>query len=190
MQASKAGQASKASLSMTRLAQVGALARPLGAAMLLGLAASAMSGCTAIRDHRGFLVDQPLVDSIEVGVDNKMSVERTLGRPSLASQYGDPVWYYISSDTKQAAFHAPRIAKQMVLRVRFDAKGNVAGVDRAGAEQIARISPDRDFTPTLGKKRSLLEDLFGNIGTVGAGGASGAGGAGGPGGGGRGPNGS
>ena len=184
-------QVTKASLGMTRLAQVGAQARGLRVAVLLGLAASALSGCTAIHDHRGFLVDQPLVDSIAVGVDNKMSVERTLGRPSLASQYGDPVWYYIASDTKQRAFHAPRIDKQMVLRVRFDAKGNVIGVDRAGAEKLARISPERDFTPTLGRKRSLLEDLFGNIGTVGAGGGSGAaGGTGGPGGGGRGPNGS
>ena len=31
-------------------------------------------------------------------------------------------------------------------------------------EQVARIDPDSDETPTLGRERSFLEDLFGNIG--------------------------
>ncbi|NBC37312.1 outer membrane protein assembly factor BamE [Novosphingobium sp. FSY-8] len=158
----------------------------------LGAVALAVSllagGCTSIRDHRGFLVDQALIDSVQVGVDNKQSVERTLGRPTLASQFGDQVWYYIATDTKQMAFRTPRVDKQTILRVRFDPKGNVLSVDRAGAERVAQIVPSKEITPTLGKKRTLLEDLFGNIGTVGAGG--GGAGAGGPSGGGRGPNGS
>jgi hypothetical protein len=29
------------------------------------------------------------------------------------------------------------------------------------------IHPDKDKTPTLGRNRSLLEELFGNIGAVG-----------------------
>jgi outer membrane protein assembly factor BamE (lipoprotein component of BamABCDE complex) len=162
-----------------------------GRAIGLGLMAAAAllaGGCTAMRDHRGFLIDQALVDSVLPGVDNKNSVERTLGRPTLVSQFGDPVWYYIGTDTKQLAFRRPQASSQTILRVRFDAKGNVIAVDKAGTEKIVRLDPDKDLTPTLGRKRTLLEDLFGNIGTVGAGGgpASGGGG-GGPGGG---PNGS
>ena len=34
-------------------------------------------------------------------------------------------------------------------------------------EQVARINPEGDKTPTLGKDRSFLEDLFGNVGRVG-----------------------
>ncbi len=149
----------------------------MGAVLLTG-------GCTAIREHRGFIVDQALVDSVLPGVDNKMSVERTLGRPTLASQFGDPVWYYIGTDTKTLAFRRPQASAQIVLRVTFDAKGNVRSVDKAGTEKIVRLNPDKDLTPTLGRKRTLLEDLFGNIGTVGTGMGGGAGGAGG------GPNGS
>lgn len=148
----------------------------LMAAMLL------TGGCTAIREHRGFLVDQALVDSVLPGVDNKSSVERTLGRPTLASQFGDQVWYYVGTDTKTLAFHRPRASAQTVLRVRFDAKGNVLSVDKAGMERVVRLDPDKALTPTLGRKRTLLEDLFGNIGTVGTGGGgdAGAGGGGGP----------
>jgi hypothetical protein len=38
-------------------------------------------------------------------------------------------------------------------------------------EQVARIDPDGDETPTLGRERGFLEDLFGNIGQVGVPGA-------------------
>ena len=164
------------------------MGKALGAkGLAAGVLLAALSGCTAMKDHRGFLVDQALVDSVLPGVDNKMSVERTLGRPTLASQFGDPVWYYVSTDTRQVAFHTPTVVKQTVLRVRFDAKGRVIGVDHAGAEKVAKITPEQDYTKVLGKKRTLIEDLFGNIGTVNAAGG-GQGGA--PGGGGRGPNGS
>jgi len=156
----------------------------------MGAAAAVLlaGGCTSIKDHRGFIIDQALVDSVQPGIDNKLSVERTLGRPTLASQFGEQDWYYVAIDTRQVAFRTPRVRQEMILRVRFDAKGNVASVDKAGAERVARIVPEKDMTPTLGRKRTLLQDLFGNIGTVGAGGGGGA--AGGAGGGGGGPNGS
>ena len=138
-----------------------------GAAVLaLGVLAA---GCASIKDHRGYIIDEALVSSVQPGVDNKQSVERTLGRPTLASQFGDQVWYYVGTDTKTLAFHRPRASAQTVLRVRFDAKGNVLSVDKAGMERVVRLDPDKALTPTLGRKRTLLEDLFGNIGQVGAG---------------------
>jgi outer membrane protein assembly factor BamE (lipoprotein component of BamABCDE complex) len=158
----------------------------LGAATL-GLAVLA-GGCTSIRDHRGYLIDSALVDSVQPRVDNRTSVERTLGRPTWVSQFGAKDWYYVAVDTKQVAFHRPHTFQQTVLRVRFDDVGNVAAIDRAGMEQVARINPDGKQTPTLGRNRSFLEDLFGNIGAVGAPGMGGGGGGGSPPGGG--PNGS
>jgi outer membrane protein assembly factor BamE (lipoprotein component of BamABCDE complex) len=160
--------------------------RMVFSAATLGLAVFA-GGCASIHDHRGYLIDTALVDSVQPHIDNRISVERTLGRPTWVSQFGTQDWYYVSVDTKQIAFRRPHSYQQTVLRVRFDPQGNVAAVDRAGMEKVARINPDGKETPTLGRDRSFLEDLFGNIGAVGAPGMSGTGGGGGPGGG---PNGS
>lgn len=135
-----------------------------GAGMLVMLAA----GCTSIRDHRGYLVDAALVSSVQPGVDNRDSVERALGRPTFISQFGDPAWYYVSVNTTQAAFTRPKTNSQWVMRVRFDAAGNVLAVEQAGMDRVVRLDPDGNKTPTLGKERGFLEDLFGNIGTVGA----------------------
>jgi outer membrane protein assembly factor BamE (lipoprotein component of BamABCDE complex) len=156
----------------------------LNMATMVGLAVLA-GGCASIRDHRGYLIDTALVDSVQPHIDNRVSVERTLGRPTWVSQFGQKDWYYVSVDTKQTPFHRPKTYNETVLRVRFDEAGNVAAVDRAGMEKVARITPDGKVTPTLGRERSFLEDLFGNIGAVGAPGMGGGGGA--PGGG---PNGS
>ncbi len=123
-------------------------------------------------------------NSVQPGVDNQTSVERALGRPTFVSQFGEKAWYYVSQDTRQTAFRRPRTSQQTVLRVRFDGAGNVAGVDKAGMEKVARLDPDGHKTETLGKNRGFLEDLFGNIGSVGAPGLGSGGGSGG------GPNGS
>ena len=146
------------------------------ATLALGLAL--LAGCSSIKDHRGYLVDQMLLDSVQPGVDNQLSVERTLGRPTFVSQFGEPTWYYVSINTKQAPFTRPRADEQLVLKVKFDARGNVTGIERTGMEKVVRLNPDGDKTPTLGRERSFLEDLFGNIGTVGAPGAAPPGGGG------------
>ena len=149
-----------------RLRQGALLAAALGAAI-------ATSGCTRIRDHQGHLLDEVLVASVQPGVDNKESVEGTLGRPTFVGQFDQRDWYYVSRETQQLAFAAPRPAKQTVLHVRFDEAGKVASVQRTGLEQVASISPMGDKTPTLGRNRSFFEELFGGIGQVGSSGQSG-----------------
>lgn len=150
---------------------IGRMVRVAGAAALVIALAG---GCASIKDHRGYLVDQTLIDSVQPGVDNKLSVERALGRPTFVSQYGEPAWYYVAIDTKQAPFQAPETYQQTVLRIRFDAAGNVAAVDRNGMDKVVEINPDGNKTPTLGRDRGLLEDIFGNIGSVGSAGMGGA----------------
>jgi hypothetical protein len=78
----------------------------------------------------------------------------------------------VSRETHQYAFNAPSPKTQEVTRISFDSSGNVTAVDKTGVELVAKVSPDGDKTPTLGRDRSFFEELFGNIGAVGAPGAS------------------
>lgn len=139
------------------------------AALALGALASA---CAPIRVHRGYFVDPLLADSIQPGVDNRDSVERTLGRPTFVGQFTPDQWYYVSRDTRQLAFATPRPYEQTVLRVSFDPTGNVSAIDKTGVELAKNLSPNSNQTPTRGTSRSFFEDLFGNIGAVGSGAAT------------------
>jgi outer membrane protein assembly factor BamE (lipoprotein component of BamABCDE complex) len=138
----------------------------LKTAMILG--AMLIAGCSQIRQHKGVVLDPQLATGIQPGVDNKDSVEKSLGRPSFIGQFTPNDWYYFSRDVNQVAFRNPKVVKQQVLIVRFDQKGNVASVQRTGRELVMNVEPTHRSTPTLGRKRSFFEELFGNIGTVGA----------------------
>ncbi len=137
--------------------------RSIAAIIGLGLA---LSACAGSRDHKGFVLDAALTDAIQVGVDNKDSVSRTLGRPTFTGQFDPNDWYYVSRNTAQLAFRNPKVTDQTVLRVQFDQAGNVTAVQKSGKELIASVDPSGDKTPTLGRKRSFFEELFGNIGTI------------------------
>ena len=154
------------------------------ASIWVKLAAASMSvavltGCAGIRDHRGYVLDKELATNIQVGVDNKDSVIKTLGRPSFTGQFDANDWYYLARDTNTIPFRGPHVTDQTLLHVRFDAAGNVALVGQTGKDQIVAINPVDDKTPTLGRKRSFFDEIFGNIGTVGSGGLGGSGNAGG-----------
>jgi outer membrane protein assembly factor BamE (lipoprotein component of BamABCDE complex) len=147
-----------------------------GRALVLGLALGAAvlsTGCTRIKDRQGYLIDETLVSAIQPGVDNQESVAQTLGRPTFVGQFDQRDWYYVSRDTRQLAFAMPTPEKNTVLHIRFDAAGNVQSVQRSGMEREASIDPESRKTPTLGRERSLFEEIFGNIGTVGATGQAG-----------------
>lgn len=142
----------------------------IGAALI---ALAALSGCSSIRESRGYVTDQVLLATVQPGIDNQRSVEGTLGRPTFTSQYGEKTWYYVSSVTGRRPFVRPRIRTHGVLAVKFDEAGNVASIERSGIDDVVYLRPDGDKTPTLGRERGFLEDLFGNIGQVGAPGAGG-----------------
>ena len=136
-----------------------------GVAVMVGLGL-ALSACAGIREHKGFVIDQTLADGIQVGVDNKDSVAKTLGRPTFTGQFDPNDWYYVSRDTAQFAVRDPKVQQQTILRVQFDQAGNVVAVNKTGKELIAQVDPSGDKTPTLGRQRSFFDELFGNIGTI------------------------
>jgi len=136
-----------------------------GTIAILGLTA----GCARIRDHKGYVVDSTLIGTVSPGIDNRESVEKTLGRPSFAGQFDkDRTWYYVARDTRQIGYRTPKAVDQTLLAVHFDDRGNVASVERTGMEKIANVSLYGDKTPTLGSKRGFFRELFGNIGRVGS----------------------
>jgi len=125
-------------------------------------------GCARDRSHEGFVMDQTLVNGVQPGVDNRASVEQTLGRPTFTGQFTQQDWYYVSRDLQRFAFGMPKPDRETVLHIRFDDKGNVATVERTGLEKVASIQPMHDKTPTLGRSHSFFEEIFSNIGQVGS----------------------
>ncbi len=127
---------------------------------------TALSGCEHIHDHKGYVVDSQLVGAIQPGIDNRDSVIKTLGHPSVASQFDNGAnYYYWARDTRSFGAGLPRPTAQTMLTVRFAPSGDVTSVQRTKMETIRKVSLYRKETPTLGRSRSLFAELFGNLGT-------------------------
>lgn len=126
-----------------------------------------LAGCgLSVREHRGYVIDEQLTSAVQVGVDNKQSVEKSLGQPTFTGTFDQNDWYYVARDTRAFAFRNPRVTDQTVIHVRFDPTGNVASVEQTDESLIASINPSNDKTPTLGRSHGFFQELFNNIGTI------------------------
>ena len=126
----------------------------------------ALAGCASSRVHKGAVIDTQLAASIQPGIDNKASVQKLLGSPTMVGQFTQTDWYYVSRDQTQLAFRDPKINRHHVLHIQFDAAGNVTSVGSTGREVVMNLTPSSRSTPTLGRERSFFEELFGGIGSV------------------------
>lgn len=142
----------------------------------MGSALVLTGACVPLRSHQGYIIDADLVNSVQPGVDNRNSVLKTLGKPSFASQFNQGDWYYIARDSRNLAYLNPKAKSQLTLKIAFTDAGVVKDITRTNVDQVASIKPYGKTTPTLGRKRSFFEELFGNIGSVGAAGAGRGGG--------------
>lgn len=149
--------------------------RALKSLLLTGLLVG-IAACSPLRGHQGYVIDGDLVNSVQPGVDNRQSVQATLGRPTFTGQFDQSEWYYLARDTKNLAFNNPHVSDQITIRISFDSAGVVKSIGKGGVEQVASVDPYGKTTPTLGRNKSFFSELFGNIGAVGAGAGSGPGG--------------
>ncbi len=157
-------------------------ARPGGRAAAIGLlAVLTLGGCqymptlpgadlfAAPRQIRGSVIEEEQVGQITVGVSSRDDVQALLGSPSATGTFDDNEWYYISGITRQRPGRQQVLEDQRVVAVRFDQRGTVQEVRRLGPEDGRPVQVVERVTPSPGNERTLLQQLFGNIGRLGAG---------------------
>ncbi len=129
------------------------------AALALGVAA-----CSPIKESHGYTPRTDELDQISAGVDTRATVERKLGRPSTLGAVEDDVWLYISQQTETIAFYEREIVDQRVVLVAFDEAGRVTEVARYGLEDGRIIDVVTRETPTGGRRLTILQQAFANVG--------------------------
>lgn len=136
----------------------------------------ATAACAPIRNVRGYIPDEEKVATVKVGEDTRDTVQDKLGTPSSSAAFGDPVWYYISSEEERYAFFKDDTTSRQILAVQFNDDGKVSEVRKYGLADGQVIDLVSRETPTRGREMSLIQSLFGGIGAPGAGAIGGGGG--------------
>ncbi|MFC4347738.1 outer membrane protein assembly factor BamE [Kordiimonas lipolytica] len=156
-------------------------AKPLALCLMAGVALSACGNRAMIR---GYIFDKELADAIQPGVDNRQSVESTLGTPTVRATFDDKTWYYISTTVRIRPVFWPDPQEHRVMAVAFNDNGVVTDVNNYDLSDMRQVDPVNDETPTKGRKQGFFQQIFGGVGRF-AGGSAPVGSQGGN----RGPNG-
>lgn len=125
------------------------------------------SACGNGRAMRGYVFDTELADAIQPGVDNRASVETTLGTPTMKATFDDKTWYYISTTVRIRPIFWPDAKAHRVLAVSFNDSGVVSDVNNLGLDDRREVKHVTDKTATKGRKLSFFEQIFGSIGRFG-----------------------
>ncbi len=134
---------------------------------LIAGAALTTAACGNGRALRGYVFDTELADAIQPGVDNRTSVETTLGTPTMKATFDDATWYYVSTTVRIRPIFWPDATEHRVLAVSFNDSGVVSDVNNFGLDDRREVTNVGDKTPTKGRKLNLFEQIFGSIGRFG-----------------------
>lgn len=139
---------------------------PLRAVLVAGCAALflGVAACSPIRESHGYTPRADELDQIQVNVDTRNTVQRKLGRPSTLGTFDDDVWLYISQRTETIAFYEREIVDQQVVLIAFNHVGVVTEVARYGLEDGRIIDLVSRETPTGGRRLTILQQVFQNVG--------------------------
>lgn len=139
--------------------------RVLALCAVLGLLTAA--ACAPIKHSHGYTPRADELDRIKVGVDTRSSVQNKLGRPSTLGAFDDDDWIYISIKSETLAFFEPEVVDKRVVLVTFNTEGVVADIGNYGIEDGRVIDLVSRTTPTSGRKLTILQQVFQNVGRYG-----------------------
>ncbi len=136
--------------------------------IIAACAVMVLSACSTMKQTRGYVPDEKLVNAIRVDVDNKQSVQTLLGNPTMKPTFDDANWYYYSKKTEQWAFFKEKVSHMDILAITFDNENYVSDIRHYTIADNKIIDPVTRKTVTHGKEVNFLAELFGNVGRFGS----------------------
>lgn len=132
--------------------------------LILACLSLGVVACSPIAHQHGYTPRAEELEAVRAGVDTRESVLRKLGRPSTIAAFDASDWYYISMRSETYAFYEPEVVDQRVVTVSFDDAGLVTDIGNYGLEEGRVIDLVTRTTPTAGRKLTILQQIFQNLG--------------------------
>lgn len=130
------------------------------------LAFLVITACAPIMRVHGYVPNQADLDSLAVGADTKSSVEDILGHPSDTGVLDSDAWYYVESTVKSFLYYEPEVVERRVLVLDFDENDVLRDIAEFGLEDGRVVNLQSRVTPIDGRRTSVLNRLFRNVGAV------------------------
>ena len=136
----------------------------LGVSAAVVTCALGAAGCESTVNQRGYVAPGNMMKLIRVGVDNKASLQSSLGSPSTLGTFNENTWYYISSRQEDFLFFRPEEVERQIVAVNFGADEKVASVKTYALADGQDVDFSDRETPARGRELTFLQQIFGNVG--------------------------
>lgn len=133
------------------------------------LAVLLLAACAATLTNHGYAPTDAELENIIVGVDNRASVEETIGRPASTGVLTSGGWYYVSSKVRHFAYRSAEVIDRQLVAVSFDKRGIVTNIERFTLRDGRVVPLSRRVTKSNIKGVSFLSQLLKNVGKGGLG---------------------
>jgi outer membrane protein assembly factor BamE (lipoprotein component of BamABCDE complex) len=127
------------------------------------LMASCLSACLKSTSWHGYNFDEQKIALLKENSTTQKEVIDILGSPSLSATYGEPVYFYISSELQRVAFLDPKVSKYKVMQIAFH-NGKVSKISHFQGTDLRKLKIIAERTRIKGNEVNALEQLIGNIG--------------------------
>ena len=132
--------------------------------IVLIVACLLINACTGIKRNNGYLPVQDSVDQLKVNVTSPSSAKSTLGEPALVLGKKEPIFIYSAQVTNRVLFFEPKVISRDILVLYFNKKKKLRKLENFSLEDGKTFDLNTDATNLNTEERSLIANLFSNVG--------------------------
>ena len=121
-------------------------------------------GCSEQYRKHGYIPTEEELSSVSVSQDDKNTVIKKLGTPSIGGILSDGNIYFVQSKVLKNSIRASKPVDRQVLVLSFDDKGKLDNIQKFGIDEGKIVILDYHTTPSGLKNMSFLFRLFQNVG--------------------------
>ena len=120
-------------------------------------------GCSEQYRKHGYIPSEEELSSVSVSQDDKNTVIKKLGTPSIGGILSDGNIYFVQSKVLKNSIRASKPVDRQVLVLSFDDKGKLDNIQKFGIDKGKIVILDYHTTTSGLKKMSFLFRLFQNV---------------------------
>ena len=123
-----------------------------------------INACTGIKSNNGYLPVRGSIDQLKVNVTSTSTAKSKLGEPALVLGKKEPIFIYSSQVTNRVLFFEPKVISRDVLVLYFNKKKKLIKIKKFGLKDGKSFDLNTDATNLNNEERSLIANLFSNVG--------------------------
>ena len=123
-----------------------------------------INACTGIKSNNGYLPVRDSIDQLKVNVTSTSTAKSKLGEPALVLGKKEPIFIYSSQVTNRVLFFEPKVISRDVLVLYFNKKKKLIKLEKFSLKDGKSFDLNTDATNFNNEERSLIANLFSNVG--------------------------